>query len=151
MATLQQIRDAIAAKIAAVAGAGLVHTFERYTKRKAEFTALFVIGGTVNGWVIRRVGTRRTSPGKGRVVVTHRWQLRYYRALDDASQSELAFDTTIETVAAAFRDDENLGGVVDGTVIDGEAGLQVEDTGPVFLGEVLCHGARLKLSTRQFE
>lgn len=151
MASLQAIRDAIAAKISGVAGAGLVHSYERFTKRPDDFAAFFVTGGTVNGWIIRRIATRETSPGLGRYVITHRWQLRYYRALDDAGQSEHAFDTTIEEVRDAFRNDENLGAVVDNIVVDGEAGLQLEDSGPVFLGGVLCHGARLKLSTRHFQ
>lgn len=149
MPTVGQIRDAIVAKMNGIAGIGRVHGFERYAKREADFVALFKSTDKVLGWIVRRVATREISRIVGRSIVTHRWQIRGYMSLDDATQSEVAFDTLIEAVRDAFRADETLGGLIDDTVADGDvAGVQVDDSGPVFFGGVLCHGARLTLNTR---
>lgn len=149
--TVKQIRDAIAAKIAAVPGAGTVHSYERYAKERAAFRALFVSGGVLKGWVIRKTATRETSDAIGRQAIVHRWSIRFYMGMDDAAASEESFDTLIEDVRDAFRVDETLGGLVAGTVVDGEAGLQVESSEPVMFADVLAHGARLRLSTRHYE
>jgi hypothetical protein len=152
MPTTDQIRAAIKAKIESVAGAGVVHDYERYADRIADFKALFVTGSTLKGWLIRRVATEEKSPAVGRYLVTHRWQLRAYQGLDDAAASEKAFDSLIESVRDAFRADDTLGGVV-GTCIlpDDVAGVQVEDAGPVMFAGVLAHSARCALATRHFE
>lgn len=151
MPTIAQVREAIRAKLAGVAGIGVVNDYERYAVSISEFKAFFVAAGQVKGWLIRRAATQETSPALGRYVVTHRWQLRGYMALDDSAGTEKTFDTLVEAVRDAFRADETLGSVVAATVIDGEAGIQVEDSGPVMLAGVLCHGVRLKLSTRHYQ
>lgn len=152
MPTLDQIRGAIKAKIEGVAGTGIVHDYERYANDLAAFKSLYVSAGTLKGWLIRRVATRETSPAVGRWIVTHRWQIRAYQGLDDAAASEKAFDTLIESVRAAFRADDTLGGVVGTcTLPDDIAGLQVEDAGPVMFAGVLAHSARCALATRHFE
>lgn len=152
MPTLTQIRDAIQGVLAGVPGIGPVHKFERYLKREAELQALYVSGGQLKGWLIRRLSTREQALAVGRTVVTHRWQIRGYRAIDDATQSELAFDDTIEAIRDAFRADETLGGLVKGLEESAGqggdvAGVQLADSGPVLFAGVLCHAARLSLTT----
>ena len=56
-------------------------------------------------------------------------------------------DRLIEAVRVAFRHDETLGGVVETTMSDGRAGPQLDDSGPAMFAGVLCHHARLTLST----
>lgn len=151
MATLQQIRDAIKATMDAVPGVGIVHNRERYIESLADFKTLFVTGAELKGWIIRRTGFRVTSSALGRDTVVNRWRIDGWAGFDDAASSELAFDNLIEEIRAAFRADESLGGVVAGTVIDGEAGIQLDDSGPVMFAKVLCHSARLRLATRHYE
>jgi len=72
-------------------------------------------------------------------------------SLDDADSTELTFDTLIESIRDAFRDDDSLGGLIFSTVIDNksnQAGVQVDETAPVLFAGVLCHSARLSLTTR---
>lgn len=155
MPTVEQIRDAIEAKMNTVTDIGRVQDYERFTKRDKDFQDLYLSSGQIRGWLIRRTATRETSPAIGRFVVTHRWQIRGYMALDDSAASEKTFDTLIEALRDAFRSDESLGGLVASTVLPegegGEAGLQLEDHGPVMFANVLCHGARLRLATIHFQ
>jgi hypothetical protein len=155
MPTVTEIRAAIAAKMNTVADIGRVHDYERWAKRDKDFQDLFLSAGQIRGWIVRRTATRETSPGIGRFVVTHRWQIRGYMALDDSAASEKTFDALVEALRDAFRSDETLGGLVASTVLPdgegGEAGLQLEDHGPVMFANVLCHGARLRLATVHFQ
>lgn len=155
MPTLDQIRAAIAGKLSAVPNVGRVHDYERYAAQGGEMKALYVatIAGApqLRGWFVRRVRTREDSDDLGRYVVTHGWQIRGYLALDDAAASEKTFDALVEAIRDAFREDENLGGLVSSTVVEDAAGAQVEDSAPVLFAGVLCHSARLRLATRHYQ
>lgn len=151
MATLAQIRAAIVAKLEGVAGIGNVHDRERYADRHSELKTLFVTGGKVLGWVVRRVRTQEFSPAVGRYVVRHGWQIRGYMSFDDSASSETAFDDLIEDIRDAFRADEELGGLIAGIDVDDRTGVQVEDSGPVMFCGALCHGCRLALTTEHYQ
>lgn len=155
MPTLEQIRDACVAKIAAIADIGKVHSYERYAAQQADMKSLYVatISGRdqLRGWFVRRTGTNETSDALGRYVVTHTWQIRGYMALEDGAASEKAFDALIEAIRDAFRSDENLGGLISSTVVEEGAGVQVEESAPVLFAGVLCHSARLKFYTRHYQ
>lgn len=150
MPTLAQIRNAIAAKIAAVQNIGQVYAFERFAKAEKDFRLMYLSTDRILGWNVRRVSKTETSPATGRWHVTNRWQIKGFLSLDDESESELIFDGLIEAIGDAFREDETLGGLVDSTVLENPnvAGIQVEDSGPVMFAGVLCHSARLALYTR---
>lgn len=154
MTVTADIRAAIKAKILALPSPGTVHDYERYRAEIGAFKALFVSGSTLKAWIIRRVAARRVRPAVGRLVVTTTWQIRTYQGLDDAAASEKAFDDLVDAFADAIRDDDTLGGVVrscapDG--LDGIAGVQLDDSGPVMFAGVLAHAARLRLATVHFE
>jgi len=151
MPTIASVRTAIMGKLNAVAGIGATHDYERYAASMAGMKALYLSGGQIKGWNLRRVATEETSPAVGRYVVTHRWRIAGYMALDDSAATEKAFDDLIEAARDAFRADDTLGGVVATCIIDSVAGAQVQDSGPVMFGNVLCHGARLALATRHFQ
>lgn len=148
--TLDEIRNAIVAKIDGVPNVGQVHGFERYAKAEKDFRAMYEASGKILGWNVRRVSKQTTSPATGRWHATNKWQIKGFMSIDDAGNSELVFDNKIEEIGEAFRLDETLGGLIDGTVLDSPdvAGIQVEDSGPVMFAGVLCHSARLALYTR---
>lgn len=155
MPTVEQIRDAIVAKLSAVADIGKVHGFERYAVQAGEMKALYVatIAGRdqLRGWFVRRLRTAETSDALGRYVVTHDWKIRGYMALEDSAASEKAFDGLIELIRDAFRSDENLGGLISSTVVEDAAGVQVEESAPVLFAGALCHSAGLRLVTRHYQ
>lgn len=152
MPTLAEIRDAIHAKLANITNVGQVHKYERYTKRIADFVTLYQdASGEIRGWNIRRTAKAVTTPGLGRYVITNTWRISGYVAIADEAQSELSFDDLIESIMEAFKTDESLGGVVDTIVIGDIAGMQLEESGPVKISEILCHSCRLSLQTRHYE
>jgi len=147
MPTATEIRDAIVAKLQTVAGIGVVHGFERYAEQVPKFKDLYVQGGKVNGWLVRRASWRREPFSNERRMVITRWQIRGYASLVDAEQSELAFDLVLDHIADAFDADETLGDLLYASDADNLAGIQLEDSGPVMFAGVLCHSARLALTT----
>lgn len=153
MATQQQIRDAIKAKIITVANVGTVHTYERYAANLATLKALYLTGTRLLGWHIRLQRTQRSSEMRGRVAIVHTWLVRGFMSMDDADTTELTFDALVEALQNAFAADETLGGVVSQSVLeDGSvAGLQRDDSGPVMFCGVLCHSAKLRLPTLHHE
>lgn len=148
--TLSTVRAAVVATLEGVAGVGVVHDYERYGARLEELKALYVTGGQLRGWYVRRTAGRESGPGKGRYALVDDWLLRGFMALDDSAATEKTFDGLIEAIRDAFRADETLGGAVAGTNVDGRAGVQVTESIPVLFGGTLCHAARLSLSTRRY-
>lgn len=152
--SLDTARAAIVAQLNAIPDIGRVHDRERYVADMVGLKALYVadIGGQqqLRGWYVRRVATPQTSRALGRYERTYAWHIRGFMALSDAEASELAFDALIEAICARFRADETLGGAVASTVIEGEAGIQVKESGPVLFAGVLCHAATLTLATRVY-
>lgn len=150
--TLDDIRNAIAGKIAAVPNIGKVYAYERFAKAEKDFRTLYASGGSILGWNVRRASKTETSSAPGRWWVTNKWVIKGFLSLDDAAESELVFDGLVEAIGDTFRDDVTLGGVVDSTVLQNPnvAGIQVEDSGPVMFAGVLCHSARLALHTRHY-
>lgn len=147
--SLEQIREAIAATIETVPAAGLVHRYERYTKNGADFRQMFVTeGGQLLGWTIRRVAAEETERDTLTSSEINRWRIQLVMGLDDEAESELAFDALIEAARDAFRGNEDLGGTVETTTVDGRVGLQLDDSGPISFAGVLCHAARLTLVSR---
>lgn len=148
-----QIRDAIKAKLDAITGIGKVHTYERYSQKQSDLVAFYkdVASGRLLGWHISRVASREAYIDIERWVRDHDWKIRGFMALDDADETQETFDTLIESICDAFRVDPSLGDLIFSTVIEEknhQAGVQVEEVAPVLFGGVLCHSARLALTTR---
>jgi len=160
MSTVAQIRAQIKAKLAAIAGIGQVHDYERYSKLESNFQTLYrteVSAGAfrILGWNFYRDATAESDLNNGEVRRLHSWRLTGFMGLEDADATGKLFDDLVETVALAFRSDRTLGG----TVLDikdmdqsfGESGIQVEAIEPVMFAGVLCHRARLRLITETTE
>jgi len=152
MSALQDLRAAIVAKLSGIAGIGVVHDRERYAHAMDKLKLLYVPAGEqqLRGWFVRRTSINETSAGGSRRVQTVAWRIQGVMALDDAISSEITFDNLIETITDTFRADPTLGGLVlTPKPEDEDAGVQVVDSGPVMFANVLCHSARLALTTRQ--
>lgn len=142
------IRQAIADKLTAIVASGHVHKFERYAVSQKDFRAFYEQDGKVLGWFIRRLALSETPDTTTYNTVVETWRIRGFMSLNDAAESELAFDDLIDAIRAAFRNDETIGDVVETTKADGEIGIQIEDSGPVMFAGVLCHGVTMRLKTQ---
>lgn len=153
--SLDAVRAAIVARLAAVPGVGPVHEYQRFAANEAAFRRLYVHrdpatgGERMQGWDVHRQAVLERRDDFVHEEVTT-WRLRGFMAIDDADASEHLFDALVEAVRAAFRVDHNLGGAVASTDHQEFTGLQLDDSGPVMFAGVLCHGATLTLYTRAF-
>ena len=147
----ESVRHAIVTTLRRVDGIGTVHDRQRYAVRKEDLRALYIDGqGVLKGWFVRFEARSETEEAIGRYRVVVRWGLYGFRGFDDGAESEKVFAALVEAVAAAFRADDTLGGVVLDTSAPGgaEQGLQVDQVEPVLFAGVLCHHARCRLTTR---
>lgn len=139
------IRAAIVAKLKTVAGIGQVYAYERYAKTDKDFRDIYAAKDRVLGWHVRRVARREDA--ENNEVMTD-WEIRGFMSLEDASASELDFDTLVDAIGDAWRADPTLGRVVLYPRDEGLVVPELADAGPALFAGVLCHSARLKLTTR---
>lgn len=156
MTDVATIRAAIKAKLLTVADIGVVNDYEPYIEQMSELKKKYVatIAGEdqLRGWQIRRFSQRQVFSDIGRWSVYTTWRLRFFMAMKD--ESEKVFDDLVEAAGEAFRLDDNLGAAVVFSSIDpesNEAGLQLEESIPVFFCNVLCHSARFALRTQHLK
>lgn len=163
MSDLATVRVAIKATIEGVTNIGKVYDYERYAKRTSEFEALFLntdFGGVPGnnvllGWFFFREQTQELDGDTGEVRRLHLWRFYGFNAVNDANATAKSFQVLVEDIAAAFRADPTLGGVIDDNKnMDspfGPVGLQVDGIENVTFADVLCHRARLSLTTETTE
>lgn len=144
----------IKAKLSAIADIGKVHDYERWSADPAAFIEIFSF--TVNnvkhirGWEILRTGF--TEHKNGAFFRHHRFQLKGYMGVKDASATEKDFQTLIENICEAFR-------VADGPegstwdYRDGDepnnAPVQAGNIEARQFGNILCHTVTLNLSVTE--
>lgn len=149
---IEPIRAAIIATMTSIADIGHVHSFERYAAQEGDFRTLYLynLGGgakQIRGWYVRRVASRQIHSLQG-VDDLHTWRIRGFRAIDDATQSEIAFDAHVEALRERFEAGITLADTVLTTIDENGDGVTLEESEPVLLAGVLCHSARLRLVTR---
>jgi len=144
------IRAAIVAKLNAIPGIGTVNAYQRYADDMRDLEAMYVDDGVLHGWFVRRLTVKEEAHSRGRNVETTQWLVHGYMAINDAAQSELAFDALLDAVRDAFRYWPPLPGL--GLLSDldgGQAGIAVTESAPVLFAGVLCHSASCLLVTRR--
>lgn len=147
----EAIRAALVALLQGVPAIGIVHAYERYADKQADFRALYTSSGTLLGWFVARTGWRYSRTASGRLLVTTRWQITGFMGLEDAVASELVMQGLVEAICAAWAADPTLGGLVRGIPVDGSAGIDVAAIEPVMFASVLCHRARIEVVTQHYE
>lgn len=148
---LDQIRAALVAKLSGIPDIGVVHDYERLARNDAEFRTLYttVVGNKkqLRGWYVRRMSTGETSAVMGEYENSHGWVIRGFMAIDDDAASEKVFDGLIESVRDAYRNDQTLGGLIASVFSPKGEGPRLSESLPVLFGGVLCHSARIELTT----
>lgn len=148
------IRDKIVEIMQSVEGMGVVHDHEVYAANLSTLKEMYVSGGKLHGWHVRRVRFKNKQPHLGRRIVVTTWQLTGFLALDEATTSELLFDTEIDRIVEKFKAKDSLDQVVSSTWQtdqDDIQGFQLDNQEPVMFCGVLCHRARGTLITKHFE
>ena len=145
-----QIREQLAAILAAVEGAGVIHQYQRWSGTWEKFLDLYKFDGAINGGSISRTKKEEASgeedDSSSHQLVRHHIAIRYYRGLQDSSGSEIANDAFIDAVCAAVRAAYRL----NGTCYHNSA-LQVPVSEPRMFGGVLCHYAEMTLFAEEWQ
>lgn len=145
-------RAAVVATLETVPDIGRVHAYERFATAQAQLKELYYsnIHAQLRGWFVRRVRLNHTGVVKPRYIEVEQFQIRGFMAWDDANASETVMSGLIDSVIETFRLNPTLGGAItkQGALSAGaDQGVRLDDFGPVMLGGVLCHGARMSLTT----
>lgn len=138
------IRQAIFTILKAIPDIGKTYDYDRNNADWGEFIKLFQApSGRILGWEISRAGVQAEKLSVIEESSDHVFIIRGYMGVKDADKTELLFNAKIEAVRAAFRGNNDLGGVC-------------TDAGPVSaqidvrtFGSVLCHHAELRLPVNE--
>lgn len=147
MATRAQIGEAIVAVLQGVAGIGLVYDRQRYSKSSKILVEFYVQSGVLNGGFVSRPSFKKASPEGHTVIKYNSWEIDLFRAFQESGESELAFDAMIDAIDDAFDDNQTLDGVVDGIFGEEQVGIRLVKSQPAMFAGVLCHYAKLSLTT----
>ncbi|MDO9477665.1 MAG: hypothetical protein Q7L07_13220 [Pseudohongiella sp.] len=148
MSSSEVVRGAILDVLNTVNGIGLMHERERYSGTSSKLKEFYVVDGELAGGFIRRVGQRRVTPDGGQTfLVISTWEIHYFRGFQDAGDSELAFDQTLDAIDRAFVLDPTLGETVDTVMGDEQAGIALLTSQPAMFAGVLVHYAKMRLMT----
>ena len=159
MATTEAIRAAIAARMLTVPGLGVLHLYERYRFKEADFAALFMWQPPVldapkelRGWFIRRVARRVMEESHTSDLVSTDWQMRGFMAIRDGMASEIEMDAVTDGIIGTIRADLTLGGLLDGLPpAPRSVGVQMVESAPFKFAGVVSHGVRLAWTTFHME
>ena len=143
----EEIRGAIINRLVAVPGIGQVYRYQRYAAQQSEFRRLYQVGDQVLDWYVRRMATAERVDTIAWNEEHRQWRIEGVMSLNDAAASEITFDALIDEIRSTFRGNETLDDVVETTVVNNQAGVQLETSGPVMFAGVLCHRAQMSLTT----
>jgi len=151
------IADAILAKINTVAGIGKFYDYERWTKEAAKLVTLYTTnaqsGTRVYGGFIEQRSIRERYLDIARAIIDITWGITSFMSLDDADESEILHRQQVGLIRDAFRNDDDLGGLIFSQILDEGAGapprgVQLDSMDKVLFAGVLCTRARCSLVTR---
>lgn len=148
MISHQQMRDSLYIAVSGVAGTGVVHKYQRFAAQESKLRELYTSGGKLRGWYITRPARwRARGDFESRFDLADTWVLRGFLALADERESEIEFDTVLDSLQDALTADPTLGGLVEYTAVSSlEANIQ--EAGPVMFAGVLCHSAKIVFNIR---
>lgn len=148
-------RTAIVAAVQAVVGAGKVYPYRRMVMNDAAVATLMTDGSKINAWMLsfalnntalseRHMGFNAIGvPGGGMVVTTFTFQIDGYFSVNDAADSEEAFETLAWGICQAINSYGKLN--VNGLVQQGPCQLQ-QCTYAMLANKYFTHYAKLLLT-----
>lgn len=147
----QAILDDIAAKLATVAGIGIIHKYERQVADQAKFILLFKdsTGKICGGEITRRSFTEHQ---RGPYYRHNQMVLKWYMGLQDAAETSILFQELCEEISAVFRgaEPETTSPWYYGNGDDPTAApAQGESINDRMFGSVLCHCAEIAVSVTE--
>lgn len=131
-----------------VANIGQVHDYIRWNKDWGDLFTLFrdATSEQIRFWDISRKSTPEVAGASRTNQRTHTFRIRGFMSLDDSEATEKTFQSLVENVATAFRNQPTFGG----TVLIVEP-LQIDNVDHASIGGVLCHMAECSLVVQEHQ
>ncbi|MGA2332302.1 MAG: hypothetical protein ABSG75_11135 [Syntrophales bacterium] len=134
------VRAQIVSIMQGVAGIGIVHDYERWTRSLAEFITFMTLSGHVNGWMVHRQSTPAAYDTVASLRLTHTYKISGIGELDDANASERTWQALTEAIFAAFKSNITLNGAA-----LRHLQIQIDNVDTMDYGSRLFHTAELSL------
>lgn len=136
-------RTQLIARLKALNTLGQLHEFERYSKNISDLAKLYSQNGIVAGGFLRWSTAKTSMYALGSIEHRHVFELVLIRGWNDAEQTQLVFDQSIEQLQAAFEADHRVG---DWSCMDsGAYGFELARNEPAMFAGVLVHYAVLRI------
>jgi hypothetical protein len=139
---LPDVIAAVTSRLVAVPAARNVYSYAREAKEQKKFLDLFKdqVAGNIHAWMVTRQATATRDEGTGTYRRIHEIAIMGYYSVNDAQNSEGAFQSIVEDVCAAF--DPLALRQYDGAY-DWSQPIQVEGPTVLMYGQYLCHAVKL--------
>jgi hypothetical protein len=123
-----------------------IYSERSYIKEANSFLNLFqaenILGDKfITAWFIKRISTSEKDFSTKENMREHSILISGYLSIDENNNSSKTFETTIENICLAFRENNNLNGKCLKTLP-----IQVEKIEEKYLGSIYCHYAELKIT-----
>jgi hypothetical protein len=157
MTGMAEIREQIAAILAAVEGVGVVHQYQRWSSEWKKLLDLFKHTDgdgvqRINGQMITRYATSQRKVTLGEKERAHIFLIRGVYSLKDEEATEHEYQAILERAVNAFDEEENvtlkdtcLTTIPDWGPMADSAGLQIMLVEPRLFGSVLCHYSECRI------
>ena len=148
----KSISEAIAALVNSIEAVGVFHPLERFAKSQKDLKEFYVVNGLINGGFVGQVARIKVSAdGGGCYTVTTNWELLYYKSFVDADETGNDMNDLLDGIAEVFDSDLTIGGEVDTTITEQQAGIRLLNSQPAMFCGVLVHYAKMSLITEHTE
>jgi hypothetical protein len=139
---LPEIVTAVTDRLIAVSGTRNVYSYPRNIKEISQFKHLFadLQAKNIHTWMVTREATEKRDEGIEQCRHIHSIVMMGYFSVNDAGDSESAFQTLIEEVCQAF--DPFALRQYDG-LVDWSQPVQVQGPTVLMYGPSLCHAVKL--------
>ncbi|MDX1491278.1 MAG: hypothetical protein R3332_08325 [Pseudohongiellaceae bacterium] len=151
MSSSETIRSQMLAVLNSVDGVGNMYAREKYHKTAKELKNFYVTDDVLCGGFIRRKGLSKRTPDTWTFIVKTYWEIELFKGFSEADDSELEFDTLIDSIGTAFVENQTLNNTVDSITTEEQAGIRLVSSQPAMFAGVLVHYAKLSLITEHTE
>ena len=140
---MSELRTALLARLNMLV-LGKLHAYERYSRNATKLADCYQFNGRLEGGFLRRI-TAKVIPGAS--LGNRRresFELTLLRSFEDAEQSELLFDDSLDRVIAEFENSHQLNGWT--CAVGEQLGFELTRSAPAMFAGVLVHYAVLRIT-----
>lgn len=140
---MSELRSALLGRLQGL-NLGELHPYERYSRNHKDLVSLYQFDGRIQGGFLRRPTARVTAGGSQGNRNRQDYELVLFRAWQDAEESQLLFDNSLDALMDDFANNHRLSGW--SCVSNDRLGFELVRNEPAMFAGVLVHYAVLRIS-----